>query len=492
MRYAIQDARTVEQILRQRAEAFPEEPLFLYWDEGRTRLISVSARSFFSLTEKTGAWMLRQGWQGKRLAIVGENSLSWIAVFFSVVRAGATAVLLDRNLPVSEQAALLSRHDCSALFCSSSSYDRFCEELPALPCFRLDELPQLSEADCPESFRALRELCVQPDDPALIAFTSGTSGKSKGVVLTHDNVASDIICCARSLQVNGTALLVLPLHHMFGMLCLLGSMAWGRTIFINQSLRYIPQDVASGQPLFVTAVPAMLPLLFRAYQQAQIKEPVKIIVGGAPVDEEWKNRFRSLNVCLYSGYGMTECAPTIAFESELFDCENGQLQVLDVNEVQIDRPQPDGVGEILVRGRNVFSGYYGLEEETAAALQDGWLHTGDLGRLDAHGHLSIVGRKKNLLVLANGENISSEAIEQKVCSAGKAAECVAFVQDGLLAVEIYAPGQSREDVQNAVMRLNHSLASTGRIMKILFRETEFPKNTSGKIIRNAERRPDHV
>lgn len=488
MLYEIEISRTLRELLQRRAECFSDTPVFVYWNPAHTEQIPVTSAEFFGQTERLGAWLLAQGYRGRKLAILGENSYAWLSAFFAITNSGNVAVLLDKNLSAKVLKELIESTDCDAVF-FSASYQDTADILKAetgLPFLCLNDLLQRMEAGqdgIEAAIDEFRQKSIQPDDPAVIAFTSGTSGKNKGVILSHENVASDVTWAARYTKSSGKALHLLPFYHMFGILGMLGPVVWGGTVYINQGLRYIVQDVIQVRPVLITAVPAMLPLLYRGIQSIGSGIGMKIISGGAPADMTWMQRFRELGVRINNGYGMTECAPCIAMASELYDRDDGSMKVIDGWKVRIDEPDEDGCGEILVKGSNVMKGYYRMEDETREALRDGWMHTGDLGKLDAEGFLSIVGRKKNLLVLPNGENVSPEELERMVQPLDGVAECLASAKGGCLQMEVYAPGSDENKLKEAILNLNHLLPSAKRIKKILFRQEEFPKNSSMKILR---------
>lgn len=491
MLYPVDICHTMRQLLESRVRNYPDAPLFIYKDKTRTQQTCVNSADFAAQTRSLGAWLMGKGLHGERIAILGENSYYWLLCFFGVVCSGNVAALLDRNLSVRVLRQLMDDTGCRVLFYSEAQRDtaeRLIDGLD-ISAYCLDHIPAHLDLDAglSESFESAYDaLTVQPEELAVISFTSGTSGKNKGVMLSQENVAIDTCLGCRCNDFSGRSLLLLPLHHMFGLTAgVLGIFHWGGSIYINQGLRYIPGDIAEVKPNVVTTVPAMLPFLYRGFSAIKPVENVKLMCGGAPADSAWIERFRALGAVMDVGYGMTECSPVIAVSSELWDRHDGAMRVIDGVQLRIDAPDKNGCGEILVSGPNVMQGYYGLPEETEKTLRDGWLYTGDIGRLDSEGYLTITGRKKNLLILSNGENVSAEAMERLLMRIDGVKECLTSVVDGVIQAEIYSDGRE-DETRKAILEWNHTLDPARRIIKIVFRNTEFPKNSSQKIIRHPQ------
>lgn len=492
--YHIETCETIRDMMALRAENHPDREAFSYWDAGHTRQTRVTSREFAQQARALGTGLREVALPGRKIALLGENSYEWVLAFFAVTGMGATVVLLDKSQPPERLLELMRYTDCEGLIYSPSYRDvaeAAKETLPTAPLCTDAFAPALALG---EERLAAGDTCfedsgIDGDTVAAIAFTSGTTGRSKGVVLTHRNIASSTVISARHGNCGGRVLLMLPLHHMFGLtISMLVPFIWGASLYISPSLRYMSQDMAAVRPNLIFVIPAMYPMILR-YVQAVGKAwppqelPIRIFTGGAPVDPQWVERFRAFGAMLYNAYGITECAPSIASDSDLFRYCDGAMFPLQGLEVRLDMPGPDGVGEILVKGPNVFREYYKMPEETRAAFRDGWFCTGDLGRPVENGGLMITGRKKNLLVLGNGENVSAEEVETRVLSIEGVQECVASVRDGVLTIEIF-PAEGMEDaVRAGVVQLNGTLPPFKRIAQTIFRETEFPKNSSGKILR---------
>ena len=476
-------AKTIRDLLKKRAEEYAQIPLFVYWNQEHSSQITVVSKEFEKQVACLGKWFLRQGYQRRKIAIYGENSYDWILAFFAVVCTGNVAVLLDYHLPPEELKKLLLFSGCEAV-CFSSDYKDIAEELQdgmEIPFCAFADLHRIALRDNSDGNCLLAP--VSSEALAVIAFTSGATGNRKGVMLTHRNLLADWCGVVKQIDGSGKGLLLLPLFHVFGMTDMMAVLLCGGTNYICDSMRHIASDVIAIQPSTVCAVPAMLPILYRAFAKMKNHYGARIICGGAPADYGWKDRFASIHVDLYYGYGMTECSSVVATNSELYDKSDGAMKVLESNEVRIDCPDENGIGEVCVKGPNVMRGYYKMPEETAAVLREGWMHTGDLGRLDEDGFLMITGRKKNLLILPNGENVAPEALERKVMEISGVSECMAYLQNGKVVMEIYAQNSHESTIQDAVYRINETVEASHRIMKVVFRDKPFEKNSVGKIIR---------
>lgn len=477
---------TIRDLLIKRAEKYADIPLFVCWDKEHSSQTAVSSKVFEKQVARLGDWFLKQGFHQKKIAIYGENSYGWILTYFAVVCTGNIAVLPDYHLPPKELKNLLLFSDCDAV-CFSSDYKDVAVELKAdvaIPFYEFADLCQIALCNGSEgSYKNYMCELLSPEDLAVIAYTSGVTGNRKGVMLTHRNLLEDWSGFIRQTNISGRVLLLLPLFHLFSMATTMTELMCGSTVYICGSMRYVALDIVAVKPRIISAVPAMLPMLLQVFDMTDRNYRTAIFCGGAPADNEWKRRFESVHVDLYFGYGMTECGPIIATNTELYDKPDGTMKVLRNNEVRIDEPDENGIGEVLVKGPNVMRGYYKMPEETAAVLKDGWMHTGDLGRLDEDGFLEITGRKKNLLVLPNGENVAPEALEKKVMEINGVSECMAYLENGTLVMEIYAQSGEEKDIRDAVYLINKTVEASHRIGKVVFRDQPFEKNSVGKTMR---------
>jgi len=372
----------------------------------------------------------------------------------------------------------------------------------------------------------------QTDQVAVILYTSGTTGQAKGAMLSHANLAFNIAAGIEhlGLQRGITTLSFLPINHVFEQVCgILLPLSIGGTVSFAESLKKIGENLVEVQPTFLLGVPAVYRLLLdrimkniqakpltrllfkfpltRPLIQAQIRRKVgpgtTFISGGAALDPAIAAGFTKLGLMLFQGYGITETSPIIAAESPHSRQPGSVGQPMPGVKVRLDQPNPDGIGEILVKGPNVMLGYYKNQAATDAAIIDGWYRTGDLGRFDRQGNLFICGRVKNLIVTANGKNVYPEEVENELLKSPYIAEVMVYGHKTTPSTEeVYAiiyPDQEVLDARNRgkklqqqdiesllrqeVLTLGKNLADYKRVKKFTLREDEFPKTTTRKIKR---------
>ncbi len=376
---------------------------------------------------------------------------------------------------------------------------------------------------------------TDPDAPAVILYTSGTTGRSKGAVLSHRNIVSNIQAACDRFQLDSSirTLSFLPINHVFEQVCgILLPLSLGGQVSFAESLKKLGDNLAEIKPSFLLGVPAVYRLLLdrimkniqsktlsrllfkfpltRKIVTSKVQQTVgkgtSFISGGAALDPAVAAGFRTLGLTLLQGYGITETAPVISAESP-FKSKPGTVgEALDEVEIKIDQPNSDGEGEILVKGPNIMLGYYKNDQATAEVLKGGWYHTGDLGRFDTDGMLHICGRVKNLIVTPNGKNVYPEEIENQLLKSQYIDEIMVYGHKiSPTAEEVYAvifpdeenlfvleKEQNRGPLKAAeveavirreVLQYGKDLADYKRIKKFKLREDEFPKTTTRKIKR---------
>ncbi len=395
----------------------------------------------------------------------------------------------------------------------------------------------------PEAFPSFvcSDLCPlpvrKPEDTAVILYTSGTTGRSKGAMLTHANILSNIDGAVKKFRIDSRVhmLSFLPINHVYEQVCgILLSLTVGGTVSFSESLKKLSQNLAEVRPNFLLGVPAVFRLLLDRIHKSIEGRPLArtlfalpvtrslvakkvrhslgdnptFISGGAALDPAVAKAIRELGIPIYQGYGITETSPIIAFESpDAVRLGSVGLPLAGV-QVRIEEPDGEGVGEILVRGPNVMQGYYDNPEATAEVLVEGWYRTGDLGRVDANGYLYIHGRKKNLIVTANGRNVYPEEVEIELLKRPYIAEVMvygfqtapaseevhAMIYPDLQALDDHAAekgvarlseAEVEELIRRQVMEAGRQLADYKRVKKFTLREEEFPKTTTRKIKRFA-------
>ena len=379
------------------------------------------------------------------------------------------------------------------------------------------------------------KLTVQPYDPAVILYTSGTTGRSKGAMLSHANITSNVRAAIElfDLKPDMHTLSFLPINHVFEQVAgIILPLAVGGRVSFAESLRKLGDNLGEVKPNFLLGVPAVFrlladrmekriesqklsrllyafaptrPLVTRKIREAFGGNPV-FISGGAALDPIIAAKLMDLGLNVYQGYGITETSPVIAVETPRFNRLGTVGRPMPGIEVTIHEPNAEGVGEIWVKGPNIMLGYYNNLEATSQVITDGWYHTGDLGCIEEDGALRICGRAKNLIVTANGKNVYPEEVENEMLNSPFIEEIMVYghkvdkiseevyaiiypSQDGLdaYALEHDSGPLSLPDVEEIIRRelleRGKALADYKRIKRFTLREDEFPKTTTRKIKR---------
>lgn len=377
----------------------------------------------------------------------------------------------------------------------------------------------------------------KPSDTAVILYTSGTTGRSKGAMLSHANIVSNIKGAALHFQLDNSihTLSFLPINHVFEQVCgVLLPLSLGGRVSFSESLKKLGENLAEVKPTFFLAVPAVYRMILdritknvnskklsrllfsvpftRAIVTSKVRQTFGsgtiFISGGAALDPAIAKGMTDFGLMIYQGYGITETAPIISAELPGARRLGTIGRLLDRVEVIIDLPNDEGVGEILVKGPNVMQGYYKNPQATAEVLSNGWYRTGDLGFFSSDGFLTISGRAKNLIVTPNGKNVYPEEVENELLKSRFIAEVMVYGHKvGTASEEIHAiiyPDQEALDnqcridgngqmsetdvevlIRAEVQKFCSGLADYKRVRKFTIREDEFPKTTTRKIKRFA-------
>ena len=450
-----------------------------------------------------------QDFSHKHIALIGTSSVEWITAYMSVVTSNNTAVPLDAALPAADLIDLINRSDSEGVF-----LDKIFVSLAApiqANCPKVRKIWMLS-GDAAEGTETLADLIAagadtaEPEPPeeediSMIVYTSGTTGKSKGVMLTQSNLYCNIEAVLYDMDPGLVFMSVLPVHHAF---CL--TMDWlngfwmGAVLCINDSLLHMVRNMSIYQPDVMLMVPLMVETIYKRLKALGSDIPPQILAkkvfgenlkyiftGGAHLDPYYIGEFAKYGIEVYEGYGMSECSPVIS-TCKLGEGRPGSIgKPLSNVEIKFEN------GEILVRGTSVMKGYYKMEAETQETLKDGWLHTGDKGYLDEDGYLYINGRVKNLIILSNGENISPEEIETKLALNDLISEIIVTGEDNMLTARIYPEQEaiekmSEQEVQDALQNIlnayNKNQPTYKQLSRLVIRKYPFLKNTTKKIIRH--------
>ncbi len=420
---------------------------------------------FLSDVNAFGTSLYKLGLSGKRVAIIGHNCYEWVVTHFANVLGGIVSVPLDKGLQLGELEESLIRSEVEAIVFDPKILD-FIEKIKEsnktkikhFICFTnvsnylcFETLLNEGKKELDAGNTNFLDYSVDPYSMSILLFTSGTTAKSKAVMLNQYGIVSNIydMQLVEPFRDTDTNIAFLPLHHIFGLTGMLVMLSFGiRTVFPD-GLRYIKQNLIEYKVSLFVGVPILIEKMYSTIIK-ELKKQKKlrlvnftikisnillkfhidirrklfkkiidglgsdmrfIISGGAPLDKTVAKFFNSIGIHLVQGYGLTETSPVISAEDESFIRYGSVGLPMKSLEVKIENPDETGSGEIIVKGPSVMLGYYKDEKQTNDVLKDGWFHTGDLGYLDKDGALFITGRKKDLIVLQNGKKVFPEEIE---------------------------------------------------------------------------------
>ena len=503
-----------------------------------------------------GTAFLEKGWQGEKIAVIGEAHPAYMTTYYAATITGNVIVPLDKELQTEQVVNFLNRAEAVAVVYMPGMNDTIIhhidklthtkylipvqpEEADTKNTLTYDDLLQQGEKQYQEGKKDIDTMPIALENMCTLLFTSGTTGTSKGVMLSMKNLvaAANDSCQSVIYDENNTFLSVLPMNHVYEATC--GHIALanlGATSYLNDNLKYVTRNLKNVRPDSLILVPLFLETMHKAMwkeikkrgMEKKVNMGIKltslllkfgidirrkvfaeiidsfggrlenIICGGAPLDRAIVKSFYQFGIHVYEGYGITECAPLISVNRPLDIVYGSAGKPVPGCEAKIDQPDENGIGEILARGDNVMLGYYQNEEATHEVFtDDGWFRTGDLGYIDKENNIFITGRKKNLIILSNGKNVFPEEIEEHLLHSELIAETVVIERTGdtgeqMITALIYPQmelfeNMSDEDIyqkiKSEVDHINTNLPPFKQVHQIEIRKTEFEKTTTKKIKR---------
>ena len=472
------------------------------------------------------SWFVNKGWKGKHIAIIGSSSYFWVTTFLGIACSANVAIPIDKMLPTNEILNLLVMGDVDAVFLSEEieslipqirSAENQVQEIISFADPAYQQILATGHVELPK---------IDPDELTEILFTSGTTGVSKGVMISQKNICSNIneiykLDYAQNLKCNPVVLSVLPIYHTFELTVdNLGVIYCGATVCINDKLENIVANLNRFKPAVILVVPAIAEVFYKkvidGIENGSNKNKIifarrvnrvlrwlgidvrrhlyksllkkfggnltNIIVGGAALRPEIAELFDEFGINMYQGYGLTECAPLISANHPKLNKFDSVGKPVSYMDVKIED------GEILAKGPGVMLGYYKNPEATAEAFtEDGYFRTGDLGHFDEEGYLYITGRSKNLIILDNGKNIYPEELESHLATIEGVKDVIVYESNGRIAAAFQPTDIQDKAIQKSirlkVKEINNELPSYKRVVTLNFVARDFPKTTTMKIKR---------
>lgn len=532
--------------------------------KGDSEYTAITYRQMLEDVNGLGTALLARGLKNRRIAVIGENCYQWAVSYLSVVCGTGVAVPLDKELNREEIKALIVKAEVSCVIFSGRYREMFMSiredgdtGIDVLVDFHseahedvlswrtlIDEGKRMA-ADGDTGFTHAE---IDNEALSVILFTSGTTGSSKGVMLCHRNIVSDLMVSPTVLKVNQQDIFfsVLPLHHTYECTCgFLMPLYKGASIAYCQGLKYIAKNLQEVKPTMFLGVPAIFENLYRTIwknirkqgREKLIKRLIRLnrgtkkvgidlgkkffqpitgvfggrmrilICGGAAINPEVLNGIRDFGILALQGYGLTECSPMGALNPDTAPNSSSIGVSFPGFELKVSDTDREGIGEICIKGDNVMLGYYQMPEETAEVIdEDGWFHTGDLGYMNKQGYAFITGRKKNVIITKNGKNVYPEEIEYLISLSPYVSESFVFSQEQSDEQDITIVASVKPDMDMVEERLGDKASEEAvekliweeidkvnekspfyrKVKKVIIRKTDFIKNTSNKLVRFAE------
>lgn len=510
--------KTVCDVLHERAAEFGSQPALTFYDKTITYAELVAAVNRFA-----SSLQARGVQKGDRVAIMLPNCPQYVIAYYGILQAGAIVTQVNPMLVERELAYLLKDSGAKMIVIYEPLYPRLAAvrgetaveqavtvSLGAPPSVALAEGDVTFDKFLAAGSGAVRPVPIEPmHDVAVLQYTGGTTGRSKGAMLTHHNIFANVLQCAEFFK--GTFelgkeryLTVIPLFHVF-------AMTSGMNLAIYQGaenillprfeLKEVLETIRDKQPTVFPGVPTMYVAITNTpgVEQYGISSIKTCNSGSAPMPLELMRDFEAkTGAVVLEGYGLSEASPVTHCNPPFAARKPGtvgigmpltEYKVVDVATGTQELP-PGEVGELIIRGPQVMKGYWNMPEETAVALRDGWLYTGDLASIDEEGYVTIVDRKKDLII-AGGYNIYPREIEEVLYEHPAVKEAAAvgvpdpYRGETVKAIIVLKDGQqaSEEDIL-AHCRKNLAAYKVPRIVEF---RAELPKTNVGKILRRALR-----
>ena len=553
----------IKDMLKKSGEKFGDRPAYVFKTDVPGKFREITHKEFREEVDALGTALISLGLKDKKIAVISENRYEWGMAYLATVCGTGIVVPLDKSLPENEIESLINRSGVEAIF-YSKKYDEIMNRLNSENStiikyfismdleenqdnvYSQKELIKKGRKLIQEGNREFLDATIDTENMGIMLFTSGTTAQSKAVMLSHKNIVSNLMDIASVIKVdeNDRFLSFLPMHHTFE--CTVGflyAMSKGSATAFCDGIKHIAENLKEYEITAMISVPILYENMYKRLMKAiekqgkleKVQKGIKItqfllkfnidirrkifkdihnnfggklrllVAGGAGLDPEAEKGFNQLGIRMLQGYGLTETSPVIAAEDDKYTRLGSIGKAFPSLEVKLEDVNEEGIGELVVKGPSVMLGYYNNEEETKATLEpDGWLHTGDLARIDKDGFIFISGRKKFVIVLKNGKNIYPEELETLVNKIEGVKESFVYGMpeddgDYKISARIQYDKQivkekynvtSEDEIKEALWQeikiINKTMPAYKYIREISVTEDDFIKTTTQKIKRNEE------
>lgn len=512
-----------------------------------------------------GTAIIAAGFKGRRISVIGENSYRWAVSYLAVVCGGSVVVPLDKELSADELKNIIKEANVSCII-FDGKYEQMFKAMKDEGDTELDLLISMDADTSSKEMFAWKDMVesgrnmvlsgnkdfieaeINNEEMGVLLFTSGTTGVSKGVMLSHKNIAADLMAAPTVLKVMPSDVFfsLLPLHHTYECTCgFLMPLYKGAAIAYCEGLKYIVKNLAEARPTFFLGVPVVFENLYKKiWQNARkkgkedaLKKAISInkktkkigidiggiafkeiralfggrmrmmICGGAAINPEVLEGLTAFGPTALQGYGLTEASPIGALNPDTKPNSGSIGRKLPGFDIKIVNTGEDGIGEICLKGDNIMLGYYNRPELTEEVMKNGWFYTGDLGYMDDSGYVYLTGRKKNVIITKNGKNVYPEELEYRLSNIPLVQESMVWSkpsedgEDMVIVASIIVNSEAlsekfgerelgdeeiERELWKEVDKINLEVPYFKRIKAITLRKEEFEKNSSKKIKRFAE------
>lgn len=562
--YERRNVKDLKDMVVSSIEIYKDKPAFWVKQKGKHGYQPISYNQLRTDMNALGTALIDIGLKGKRIAIIGENRYEWAVSYLAIVTGTGIVVPIDKELPQNEITSLIKRAEVDAIIFSGNNYSVISEIAKDndnnIVYINMDGL------ETEDNILAYKDLIskgkelvdkgdtrfinaeINAEEMSILLFTSATTDKSKAVMLSHKNICTNLMAMTSMVYIDPSDIFfsVLPLHHTYECTCgFLCPIYRGSSIAYCEGLRHIQKNLQESKATVMLAVPLIFETMYkRIWDQVKkngldkkLKIGIKIsnllkklnidvtrklfaslhdnfggnirlfISGAAGINPAISKGYRDLGIFFLQGYGLTECSPIVALNSDKYFKDDAAGYPMPSVEVKINQPNENGIGEIIVKGENVMLGYYGDSEATDEVLKDGWFYTGDLGFIDEDGFVHITGRKKYVIVTKNGKNIYPEEIETLLNESPYIKESMIYGKkdpkdnDVVISAAIVPDFDKIQNdhegklltkdeiyklIHNEIKQVNKKLVTYKYIRNFNIRENEFAKTTTKKIKRYLE------